>query len=564
MRHAWLALVAVLLATLTACTGIATSGPIEEVPMSAQPPGIDVAPEPPQAGITPSRLVEGFLQAMADPEGDYAVARQYLTSQANDGWQPIGAVVYDGSVTGDADEAAIDGMAIGELDAAGHYAAQLRSFEHDFGVVRQDDEWRIGVPPGGLLLSRYIFERYYSEVTVYYMSTTGTHVVPDPIHPPESKVSPTSIIDSLLDGPSDSIARAVSNAVPVTVKLGDNEASIDPQGVVTVDLTGLSSSLGDDARRRIGAQLLWSLTSIPRVTGLAVTRDGLPFTLPDSNAQGVLELATQQGYQVLSRAVPTPELFAIRDGVPGRLSETFEALIRQETRYSELAVSLDGGTLALIDETRTVLSMGPRAGQTSPVTTAGLSNLRRPQFVLGALWLLGDETDGTTRLIVVQRGRDPERVAFDEVPGSRIEGFAVSPTGARAAIILSHGQERSLGLGTVLSASPVRVVGWRELELIGDQNQRLSDVQAVTWSDETLLGLIGTKGSQPSVFTAHVDGSRIEDLGPSGSPVDITALARQGGGPIAIRTDTGSAWRYDARTRWHRLAENISSVAYGG
>ena len=43
-----------------------------------------------------------------------------------------------------------------------------------------------------------------------------------------------------------------------------------------------------------------------------------------------------------------------------------------------------------------------------------------------------------------------------------------------------------------------------------------------------------------------------------------TALARQGGGPIAIRTDTGSAWRYDARTRWHRLAENISSVAYGG
>ena len=89
-------------------------------------------------------------------------------------------------------------------------------------------------------------------------------------------------------------------------------------------------------------------------------------------------------------------------------------------------------------------------------------------------------------------------------------------------------------------------------------------MQAVTWSDETLLGLIGTKGSQPSVFTAHVDGSRIEDLGPSGSPVDITALARQGGGPIAIRTDTGSAWRYDARTRWHRLAENISSVAYGG
>ena len=85
------ALLVGLLVVTTGCTSISATGPIEQVPMSAQPPGIDVAPKPPQEGATPTRLVEGFLQAMADPKGDYQVARQYLTSEASDAWEPTSA-----------------------------------------------------------------------------------------------------------------------------------------------------------------------------------------------------------------------------------------------------------------------------------------------------------------------------------------------------------------------------------------------------------------------------------------------------------------------------------------
>lgn len=563
-RPAIAALLCSLLLGVGGCASVPTSGPIEEVPMSAQPPGIDVAPKPPQAGVTPARLVEGFLQAMADPEGDYAIARQFLTADANERWTPIGAVVYDGAVSGDAESASIGGMSVGSLDGAGHYTPELATFHHDFAVVKQDDQWRISAPPEGLLLSRYSFERYYSEITVYFMSTTGTHVVPDPIHQPEQSVSPTSVVSALLEGPSEAISRTVTNALPVTVKLGPEAASIDANGVVTVDLTGLSISLGDDARRRIGAQLLWSLTSIPRVTGLIITRDGVPFTLPDANANGVLELTTQQGYQVLSRAVPTPELFAIRDGQPGRLNESFDQLKAGATGFADIAVSLDGGTLALIDEARSVLSMGPRAGEMAPVATAGITNLRQPQFVLGTLWVLGDEADGSSALLTVERDGRVERVAFDELAGATIHAVAVSPTGARVALILSIGERKALGLGTVLSVTPTRIVGWKELHLIGDQNLRLTDPQAVTWTDETLLALIAKGTGSRSVFTAHVDGSQIEDLSPTGEPTMITALARQGGGPIAIRTESEAVWRHDARTRWSRLADAISVIAYGG
>ncbi|NHB83720.1 GerMN domain-containing protein [Tessaracoccus sp. HDW20] len=70
-------------------------------------------------------------------------------------------------------------------------------------------------------------------------------------------------MEALLAGPSLPLARAVTNAMPSGVTLGDEGAVIDAQGVVTVDMVGLSALLGDAARRRMGAQLIWSLSSLP-------------------------------------------------------------------------------------------------------------------------------------------------------------------------------------------------------------------------------------------------------------------------------------------------------------
>lgn len=557
------ALLVGLLVVTTGCTSISATGPIEQVPMSAQPPGIDVAPKPPQEGATPTRLVEGFLQAMADPKGDYQVARQYLTSEASDAWEPTSAVVFDGAVTGDAESAGISGTQVGSLDGSGHYTARLQSFHHDFALVDEGGQWRIGAAPDGLLLSRYIFERYYREVSIYFVSTAGSHVVPDPVHLPEAQVTPTSIVEALLDGPSDGLSRAVTNALPAAVKLGSEAASIDSQGIVTVDLTGISENLGDDARRRLGAQLLWSLTAIPRVTGLVVTRDGLVFTLPDSNAQGVFELNTQQGWQVLSRGV-NHDLFAVRDGVPGRIANPFDSFSTGETRYSEISASLDGATLALVDEGRTQLWMGARSAEMTLVET-GLTNLRDPQFVLGTLWVLGEGPEGGSVLTTVQRSGKVERVVFDAPPDARIVSFAVSPTRARVGLVLDISGQRKLGLATVVDSKPVNVVAWEQLHLIADNDEALTDPQSMRWSDETKLAVIASNAGQRSVYTAHVDGSEIEDLSPvAGEAVEVAALPRMGGGPVAIRIANGAVWRFDARTRWNRLADQITSIAYGG
>ncbi|MBK7820379.1 MAG: GerMN domain-containing protein [Tessaracoccus sp.] len=546
------------------CSNIPTTGPVEEVPYSPQPRGIDIAPEPPAEGVTPIRLVEGFLQAMADPAEDYAVARQYLTTDAASQWDPETAQVVLTTVTTEAEGGVrVEGDLLGELDDAGRLTSAYRPFTYEFGLVREDGEWRIGTAPEGLLLSRYIFERYYSHVPLYFMSRAGTHVVPDLRHVPEALLTPTWVVDALLDGSSPQLVRTVSNAFPSNVTLGPDMAKIDSQGVVTVDLLGLDTAMTGDARRALGAQLIWSLTSIPRVTGLVITQGGVGFALPGSNAAGVLELAGQLGYQVLSRGA-TPNLYGIREGVPGRVSEEaqFVPLTPQADGSADVAVSLDGVSVAYVDESRTGLSLGQLGGQVSPVK-AEFTNLRAPQFALGALWLLGDGTDGVTRLLTLDRSEHVVAVGTTLPEGAVVEAFAVSPTRARLALVVRSGQVRTLSLTAVLPSGTETDGSW-PLHMVSPRGSEITDVTAVSWQSETALAFIGSSASGRSVFLAQSDGSLVEDLGPVvGDVAEITAMARLGGGSVAIRNEAGMVWRFEARTRWNRIIEDISAISFG-
>lgn len=559
------AVIAALVLALSGCTAIATSGPVEQVPLEAQPRGIDVAPEPPSADMTPSRLVEGFLQAMADPEGGYAIARMYMTSEAAAQWEPEDALVFDGSVVGGEGSAAVTGMTIGRLGSDNRYTPELEEFTHDFGLVEQQGQWRISNPPRGLLLSRYNFERYYSRVTLYFMSRVGAHVVPDPIHLPEALLTPSNVLEALFYGPTPTLSRSVVNAVPRDVHLGEGGATIDQSGVVTADLAGLPEDMADSQLRNLGAQLLWTLTSVPRVSGLVVTRDdGRPLSIPGESANGVLELATQQGYQVLSRAAAT-DLYGVRDGRVGRVTGPDQFVVPHGAPgpASDVAVSVDGASIALINEQRTELSIGGLNSALAKVDIP-LANLRSPQFVLGMLWVMGNDATGTPRLATVDRNGGVQLVAAD-VGSGRIRDFSVSPSRARIIIIADVGGEPTLGIATLLGSSPVSVSRWQPIEIISPDGVPLTDPVSPTWQAETSIAVAATGTGVRSVFTSLLDGSVVEDLGTvNGEIVDVTSNVRLGGGPIAVTTSSGLSWRYEARTRWSRLTDGVTALAYPG
>lgn len=557
----WIVLVLALL--LAGCTQIPSTGPVQEVQIPADAPGIEIAPQPPQDAAEPNRILEGFLLAMADPESDYAVAREYLTYEAAKDWVPqIGTVVYSGSIVENAGSYSVQGEQIGSLDDRGRFTAGGGTLEHDFGLVEVDGQWRIGNPPEGIIVNRYLFERFYSPLTIYFMGRSGAHVVPDLITMPESMVTPAAIVQAQLEGPSRELIGAVTNAMPAGAQLGPGGATIDAEGVVTVDFTGISPSLGEEGRRRLGVQLLWSMTAIPRASGLRITLGGQPLALPGEGVDGVLELTSQQGYQVLARPA-SQDLFAVRDQVAGRIvaMRGFEPFPQELPPVAEMAVSLDGRSVAAVSAERNLLYIGPREGELRPVE--GFTGIRDAQFVLDSLFAVVDDAEGKPQVISVEPDGTVQTTAIELPEGMSLRSLAISQYGVSAAVLTESAEGTKLGRMTLFQGD--RLDGWQEVPIMTQGGARLARIADVRWNSESTLIVAGEAAGEPDTFIVRADGSQVEELGSVVAEVaEVAVLPRPGGGLLALRTSDGRVWRYSSPTRWTELDFTADSITYAG
>lgn len=562
-RILWL--VAAVALALGACTRVPVAGPVEGVPVTAPPRGVELAPEPPVAGTTPARLIDGFLQAMSDPEADYAVARQYLTREASSQWDPSAAAqIYEGSVLEDDGVFTVQGTVTGRLDPVGRFTAVNEDLVHPLPVMQENGEWRIALAPEGVLVSTFIFERYYAHTTSYFLARSGGHVIPELLHMPEALLTPSRIIEAQIAGPSVQLAPAVRNAIPGGTRLGPEGASVDSSGTARVQLVNLPEGLDEDRRRELAAQLLWTFTAIGRVTGLEIHDGTTQLALPGQDADGVLDLASQQGYQVLSRAA-TSDLFGVRRGVAGRVSANgqFAPLQSAGLPVSEVAVSLDGALIAHIDEARRTVLIGPMGGQLTHVVP-DVVDIRGAQFVLGQLWVTGSTADGAVQLVRIDSQGSSAVADIDSLPGT-IVAFASSQAGARTAFIVEDADGTTrFGIGVMSSGARPRLESWTPVILHGG-GAELDHFVDIAWSGEAELAVATSQPDGGTVHLVQVDGSLIEDLGPVGEAVvEISALPRMGGDAVAVRSRDDVVLRYEARTRWGPVNLELSEISYPG
>lgn len=559
-----IALLLALLLGLTACAQIPTDGPVEEVPVPADPAGIEIAPQPPQADSTPDRVLDGFLLAMADPDSDFSVARAYLTEAAAEGWDPdASTTVYTGSIVEEEGRFIVRGTSVGAVDEDGHFQPTGGELAHDFALTEEAGQWRIANPPDGVLVSRYLFERFWTPLTVYYLDATGQHLVPDLLTVPETVVTPARVVQAMIDGPGEALEGAVLNAMPPGLRIGADGTSIDEDGVVTVDLAGLDTTLPGEERRRFGAQLLWSLTSIPRVSGLRVTSGGWPVALPGQSADGVLELATQQGYSVLAQATST-DLFAVDGEVPGRITddEEFVPLRPGLEAAAEVAVPLDASLLALVDAERRSVRIGPFDGLLQTVDV-GLTSIRDTQWAAGRFYALGEDPKGQTRMFAVDPSGEHELVDVQLPSGLRLIGMSVNQGGASAAVLATSGEENFVGRMTL--TSPTTLERWEPLPMVMETGERLTGLRDVQWNSESSLVVIGQSDAGQEIVVLRADGSQLEELGTTDEHItSVAALPRQGGGLIALRGSNGSVWRYVTPNRWTQSDLTVSSISFAG
>lgn len=573
MRKLAAALTAIAL--LAGCASIPTSGAVLPVTASPNVPasrGADIAPGPPIAGASPDQLVAGFLVAMAAGQPGFSVARKYLTPEANQAWHPeeTGAQIYDADRNppiSTADNARIDAPLLGQIDAVGHFSTATGRVTHDFRLVRVKDEWRISAPPAGLLISHYMFGRYYQSYPVYFFNT-HQNLVPELVHLPISQVSPEAVLGALLRGPSSWLAPAVTTSVPAGTQL--IKAAIDDKGVAQVDLGTQVEHLNSDEKRRLGAQIIWTLTSFPRVSAVNITMRGQPYTIPGQSGAGELDLANQQGFQVLS-GPQTNDLFALSAGRIGRVTDTagfmpvLGTLGQAGAGVTAFGLSLDGATVAALDGSGK-LRYGP-SDDVARQIDLGISGAHSPQVVLGNAWVAGTNASGQQVLVRVDQAGKVTPVAVD-APGN-ITKFSIGPAGARVALILERDGSARLFMGRLEEASDaLRVTGVSELQPVVD-GDRLTRFTAVEWSGEaTLAVLASTDGTTHHCYTLASNGAAAAVLGPSGDR-DLASLSvpprKSGLIAVALASD-GRVLRYDARSRWQlvQAPAGISAVVYAG
>jgi hypothetical protein len=155
--------VATLIASLTisGCAGIPTSSQVyygEEISEDTSTQFVRVIARPPVSDMSPEEIVRGFLDACADPSGNYGIAREYLSVESAESWNPAtGIEIYEAStikVSGDSANLTVGADKIGEISDLGRYksgesGAQIsKSFEF---AQNSGGQWRISKLSDGIL-----------------------------------------------------------------------------------------------------------------------------------------------------------------------------------------------------------------------------------------------------------------------------------------------------------------------------------------------------------------------------------------------------------------------------
>ena len=85
-----------LTALLTGCAQLPTRVDIKSGPELVAPEAADFSyyiPTGPAEGATSQEIVSGFLAAGTGPQNDYSVAREFLTDEFAQRWNPAGEVL---------------------------------------------------------------------------------------------------------------------------------------------------------------------------------------------------------------------------------------------------------------------------------------------------------------------------------------------------------------------------------------------------------------------------------------------------------------------------------------
>ncbi len=549
---------------------VPTDGPIEQgqlVSNTSANQFIRVIARPPRDGMTPTEIVQGFLESSASFDNNHAVARSYLTPEAAGDWDPSsGVVVYDGVPTlVEAGAAVLFSTALnGRISNIGRYTVENpgTQLQQSFFLAQRDGQWRISLAPNGLLLSNFDVNRAYRSFPLYFFNPSFQTLVPDArLIPVIGPALGTTLIQRLIAGPNQWLRPAVRTGFPAGVELAVDAVPIE-NGIARVNLNASVALASDAARTALSQQIVWTLRQLPEVAFVEISVNGTPLSVPGTtspqsrdawpevNPNGLSSDAV--GYA--STGTGVVRLTPLEDiSVPG----AFGAL---EETFAKLAVSNDGER-AIGSTSNGELVWGSfligAAFESAAPTVEALAGVQSIAFDGDTtVWIVDDS--GTAQTLL-PTGETFEIEILGLEQGDFVQSVIPSRDGTRAAIIVSTEIGSVLLLAQISRPTPANVTRIQLLKPMRVES-KLSAVSAIAWSSANTIAVIATE-TAGTLQIYEIDLGRGE-VQAQGSPADPVSIAAGPGLPTLVTSADGSIYENSSQSWIVRIQG--SAAAYPG
>ena len=526
-----LAVVVAAALLLTGCVGIPTSGGVATGPIidDQSAPELIVLPSGPRAGALPEEILDDFMLAVRGPQNDYAIARQFLTSDLAATWDPdASATVRTGiaSTTPGSGANSLDYTVTSTavVDADGGYRetdAAAQTLEFDF--VLEDGEWRISAAADGIVLSSSSFDVVFTERALYFFDPSYDYLVPDVRWYPSRATLPVRIVRALLAGPAPWLQQGVVlSAFPTAVSL--TTAKIE-SGTATVEFSEEALAATPEDRNRMRQQLAASLD----VGTVVMTVGGIELETPE----------------VTVGAIKNPQVeSAVLLGTGAEFGFDASGSIAPIPGISEAVVAGGGSAATLANNKQTVvfLSAGgvsvARVGKSEPLIVDSRAGLIRPSIdPFRFVWSVGRasaaslttfELDGTQHPVQSTLPADASVSSIDvSRDGTRLLMYLTTPVGPRlivAGIIRQQDTNIPTALGVI---EELRTPGGAPI--------------GATWIDDRTVATLSRDGGVTPVSVVAIGGPS-DSLGQVTDGVSIVGGNNATDGVRLLRA-TGEVWR---------------------
>ncbi len=481
MRRGTLAAVSAgLVAVVTGCAGVPTSGPVvpgDAIDAEQRQPYVGGEALPPQPGASPEETVAGFLEAMKYYEPDYSTARQFLTPTASGQWDPAEAATIYSTEPVPMEQARGEVRVNLSVRATLDEGRQLGNRpsgtveEYVFELERIGNEWRISNPPPGLIIRDVDFDSEFEVYNLYYYAPGSDALVPDPVYIPRQASVATLLAQELLDGPSPWLSLAVETAFPAGTEVAP-AAVVEKSGLAEVKLSDTAQEATEVDRRRMVKQLAWTLGQIPGINEVSVSASPVAFGSAAAPAADEDPVESRPPHLFGLEAGGVVQFEAGEDTAPvsGPLAEPAGAV--------ELAVNHSMTEAVVVDQARTALKLSRLQEDAEIEIIAAGAQLMSPSIgPLGRVWAVDQRPEGSALIVSETGAVDAVTVPVAGVEeGSRIDGIEVSADGTRIAMVV----DGQVATGVVVQDERIddlRVVGVEPIVI-----NRLEDaVVDVSW-----------------------------------------------------------------------------------